>query len=457
MNDVSPELEGLARFTIETTWKDLPEPVIKDTKLFLLDSIGCALAGVATDPGKMIIALAKRLGGPLESSIIGVNGKVGCTNAALANGQLINALDYEALSGHAAPYIVPATLAIAESTEASGKDLILATAAGLEISARISGALARGFSFSGPDLQLHWANRSGYAHLNFGVAAGVGKLLKLDQEQMLNALGTAGHLAQVLTWIRDTYQEPRGMTKYGVPGWQNTGGIMAALLAEMGFIGDKTIFDSKEGFWKFAGYDGWNPEKILDGLGETWSFFTKILFKPYPSCRQFQTELDLFLKIIEKNNLKPEEIESIKILGHPTLDMPAFTSREIKHVVDIQFGPAYTFAMAAQGIPVGADWQDLEMARSPKVVELAKKVDYRGYADFGKKQISIVEVAARGQTFREEKPFSQLHEMQEADLVAKYKHNAGKALTEKKIGDSLNALQKLENIKNVSELAAQIT
>ena len=84
MNSAFPELEGLAGFAIETGYKDLPESVIRDIKYFLVDSIGCGLAGVTTDPGRMFISLAKRLGGPQESSIIGVKGKVSCVNAAMA-------------------------------------------------------------------------------------------------------------------------------------------------------------------------------------------------------------------------------------------------------------------------------------------------------------------------------------------------------------------------------------
>jgi 2-methylcitrate dehydratase PrpD len=107
MNNASVELEGLARFTLDTRFEGLPSRVVRDVKFFLMDSLGCGLAGVATKPGKMFISLAKRLSGPPESSIIGVDGKVSCVNAAMVNGQLINTLDIESISGHAAPYIIP--------------------------------------------------------------------------------------------------------------------------------------------------------------------------------------------------------------------------------------------------------------------------------------------------------------------------------------------------------------
>jgi 2-methylcitrate dehydratase PrpD len=457
MNSASVELEGLSRFAVDTKYEDLPPGVVRDVKFFLMDSIGCGLTGVTTDPGKMFISLAKRLGGPPESSIIGVNGKVSCVNAALANGQLINAIDYDSISGHTPPYIIPPPLAIAESIEASGKQLILALAIGLEISTRISQALSRGSFMGGPEGKFKWANRSGYASHNFGAAASVGKLIRLNLQQMLNAMGTAGHLSQVLTWIRYTFQDHRAMTKYGVPGWQNTGGIMAALLAQEGFIGDTTIFDPEEGFWKLAGYESWNGEKILEGLGDNWRFFTKIVYKPYPCCRMFQTELDCFLKIINENKIGPQEIESVSILGHPTLEAPAFTNREVKSIVDIQFGPAYTFAMAAHNVPKGVDWQDLEIVRSPKIQELAKIIDYRTYPEYLVKQMSIVEVKARGKVFREEKRFADLHELSEDELFAKFRHNASRILTQDKIDRAINSMMALEKVKKVNELMDAVT
>jgi len=215
--------QELANFAVETKWEDLPAPVVHEVKFILLDSIGCALAAIPTDPAKMAISLARKLGGPSESSIIGVGDRVSCSGAAFANGQLINALDYDAITpgGHTPPYIIPPALAMAESTGASGKDLILAIVLGFEVTARIAEAMSEDM------VRFSQLQRHGFANCSFGAAVGAGKLLKLDQWKMSNALGIAGHLCQVLTLVKYTCSDPRAMTKYGVPGWQNTGGVMA--------------------------------------------------------------------------------------------------------------------------------------------------------------------------------------------------------------------------------------
>lgn len=87
----------LAIFAFETKFENLPGTVVHEAKRILLDSIGCALAGISTDKGKIAVQLAERLGGPSESSIIGRGDKVSCNSAAFTNGELINALDYDTI------------------------------------------------------------------------------------------------------------------------------------------------------------------------------------------------------------------------------------------------------------------------------------------------------------------------------------------------------------------------
>jgi 2-methylcitrate dehydratase PrpD len=154
---------ALAKFAVETKFDDLPKQVIQETKMLVMDSVGCALAGVTADPGKMAIALAKRLGGTPESSIIGTGDKVSCTNAVLANGQLINTPDYDALmpGGHAPAYIIPPVLAMAEVINASGQDLILAASLGFEISARVYGGLRTGSPTGTAGQSFRWQDRQG--------------------------------------------------------------------------------------------------------------------------------------------------------------------------------------------------------------------------------------------------------------------------------------------------------
>jgi 2-methylcitrate dehydratase PrpD len=448
----------LVKFTLDTKFEDLPEPIVRITKNLLLDSIGCALAGITTDPGKMVISLATMLGGKPECSIIGTGEKVSITNAVLANGQLLNTLDFDTVmaGGHTPPYIIPTELAMAERLDGSGRDLILATALGFELAARVANATPPAMQFVGQDKTFRYAQREGYAKSNFGAAAGAAKLLGLNSRQMTNALANAGHLSQVLTWSRGNYAMPRNLSKYGFPGWQNTGAIIAVLLAEKGFMGDVNLLDDAEhGFAEFCGYEGWKPEKITEGLGKTWSF-AEVRFKPYACCTSLHRCIDCFYELIRKYNLHPEEIERVNASTSPTVDAVLFTNRELNNIVDLQFGLPYVLAMVAYGEKTGVDWQDWNKLTDPKIIEFAKKVNLKGDPAYGEKQLSKVEVVARGQTFKTELP-GHTSKLNEQQLVEKFRHNASRSLTQDKINKAVEAFLALETTPKVSQLIATIT
>ncbi|MFC1862560.1 MmgE/PrpD family protein [Thermodesulfobacteriota bacterium] len=468
---MSDTVQKLADFVIKTGYDDLPDAVVHAAKYLLLDSIGCALSSITTDRGKMSIAMARKMGGPPESSIIGVGDKVSNVTASYVNGELINSTDYDTLmpGGHVPPYVVPPTLAVAETKNVSGRDMLLAMALGFEVAARIpSGIVKERFTGKGKDASFSWGTRAGQAYSNFGAAAGAARLLGLDHERMAHALGISGHLCQVLTHVRYSFSDNRPLTKYGVPGWQNTGGMMAALLAEMGYMGDTTVFDGDYGFFTFCGYEGdINLEAITEDIGKEW-MFPIIIYKPYPCCRMLHGGIDCLYKIINEHNIKPEEIESIEVLGHPTIELPCFIHKEVENVVDAQFNAAYVFSVVANGIKIGPEWQDRATMRDPKIMEFMNKVKFQGHPDFvsliqrdGTVQIYTVDVVARGTTFHEET----LHPsgvvgtegaMSDTGLENKFRHNASRILTQRKIDAAVKAILNMEQLENIRELIQEI-
>ena len=316
-------------------------------------------------------------------------------------------------------------------------------------------------TFFDADGKVKWAQRQGEAASVSAPPRAPVKYSTWTKRRWQTHSGAAGHLCQVPTWIRFTFAEHRSMAKYGVPGWQDTGSLMAALLADMGYLGDVTLFDDPEqGFWKFAGYDGWHPEKVLGGIGTQWTAFTHVRYKAFPCCSMFQDELTLFLRILEQNKIAPGDIESVKVLGHPTLDTPAFANRELNSTVDVQFGPAYVFSLAANGVSPGADWHNLEIVRSPKIQNLANKIAYSGAPGFGKHPLHSVEVVANGKTFKEASSSSDIltgKPFTDADLLAKFRHNASLVLPREKIEQAQKGIADLENVANTAEMMKAVT
>jgi len=464
----------LARFATDTKWEDLPPRIVKETKLILMDTVGCALGALATEKGKINVALAKRYGGPPESSIIGVGDKVACSNAAFANGELFITLDYSNImaGGHDGVYVVPTILAIAESTGASGKDLVLSTAIGFETSARIARAVGR-HNITPEAVQRQRTAQPGLmgnAYSNFGAAAGAGRLMKFDEDKMLHALGVAGHLCMVLSYSRWGFGKDRYMAKYAVPGWQSTGAVAATLLADMGYTGDTTVLDDPEhGFAHFTGFKNWYPDEIIDKLGKEWCFDFRLHYKPYPCCAVFHCVLDCFCEIRDKNKLMPEEIESVKVYGRGGFDAGLFGRKEVDTISAAQFNPRYNISVAAHRIPVGVEWIEPQTMKNPNILKFMDKITGVSHPDYNNalendplSALSKVDVVARGKTFTVERKYRRGTvgtdaRLTDEETAAKFRNNASRILSQKKIEKAVTAFMELDKIKNISELITLVT
>ena len=470
--------QELADFAVETQWDDLPESIVQEIKKVLMEHIGVAIAALSTDKGRHMVNLGKRLGGTKESSILGTEEKVSCMNAALVNGELMITLDYQANMsfGHDGTFIVPSALAMAESAGVSGKELIQAMAVGHEISSRL--ARAAGWHKITPEdiirtkgAQPHNKN----AHSAYGAAAAAGRLLKLDQEKMLHTLGTAGRHVDMSLSSWGEEGAFRGMTKYVVPGWQNTGAVLSALLAETGYTGDTTILDEPQRM-------GWHPDDITADLGKTWIFYQQLHYKPYPCCGAFHNSMDCFYNILKKHDLKPGEIENVKIHGRggmmgrpPGSGTPSLEEKqkELENFYAAQFNTPFNFALLAYRIPLGVEWTDPETRRNPEILNFTDKVGFQADPEFAeaadkerevdpKVRPAKVSVVAKGQTITEEihyrrgDSFTEVYWTQE-DAIGKFRHNAERILPADKIDRAVEILLDLEKLDTISDLIKEIT
>jgi 2-methylcitrate dehydratase PrpD len=467
-------LTDLAAFAAGLSFEDLPESVVHETGRTLLDSIGCALAALSVDKGKMAVSLSRRLGGEPEATIPGTGVRVSTTNAAMAVGELINALDYDALyqpGGHVSPNVIPAPLAMAEAQGASGSELIAATALAHEVAIRVT----KGMS---PLLQMkhdedgnpfyRWTPAYGGSRYNLGAAAGAAHLLDLDAERMAHAIALSGHHAQVPTHAKFSHSVPTAYTKYGTAGWQSTGAIVSALLAWEGYIGDETLFDGDHGLWRFTGSESWNPDRVIDGMGDRWLMLEQ-QYKPYPCCRLVHTSLDLFYEIIDEHGLQPGDIDAVRTFGHPYGEQPHLQNRTIRTPIDAQFSVAYIFAVAAHRVRVGVEWQDLETMRDHSILSFMDKVEYQvhpryhqGPLEDPRMSFGRIEVDANGGTYEAEHQWARGtnepgQEFDDDALVDKFRHNAARVLPEAKAERVIEMLLSKKQEYDVRELAEQLT
>jgi 2-methylcitrate dehydratase PrpD len=479
--------EKIVDFAINTRFEDLPREVVDALNKMVLDSIGCALAGHVVDRGKLAVELVEEFGGYPRASIIGAH-RTSLASAAFANGELINALDYDyigPLFPHVCPFVFPSCLAVAEDVHATGKEFILALALAHEIGGRIGLSLTPGKVLKNePPYYEEWP-RSSQAYTFFGGVAGAGKLLGLNANKMSNAFGIAGASAPVPAETKNSKNSgPKIMLKYNSwSGWASQLATVATLLANKGFTGDTTILDGEWGFWKIVAAPSFNVDILLGGLGETWHV-ADIGFKFYPTCVLNHLGLEGINRIMDQHGIKPEDIEEIVVKADSFLLTPDRAGTYVRSFADVQFVNSYIFAIGAYyGRSPSPAWQMPAIYNNPKVKTLAGKVKVElhprtdeftmgnlksgGWPHFSD---TIVEITAKGRKFSTEvlpaEGTSKLFQFEatsprgnranprlKEDLIDKFRNNAAySALSTGKIEHIIEMVENLEELDDINKL-----
>jgi len=473
-------MEKMVTFAREAQFTDLPENVLHETKRILLDCTGNAIAAHESDRGKISVKLAKQLGGPPEATIIGTCDKVSVANAAFADGELIDGQDFACVGCgiHSSPHILPPPLVMAEKMDISGKDLLLAIAVTFELSARLSGALSpiyESVALANGRYELRHPDVCGAGFEIIPAAAGVGKIMNLDQETLANAMGIAGYYAMPNTFRKWELTAPARMTKSDPAGWAAQGAVTATLLASMGYTGDTDLFDGDCGFWKFGNYDRWRPEYIVTGLGESWML--RMNYKDYPAGWCCGGANPMLIEIMQENNLTPDDIDHIDVMTHPLEEFKLWQENTLRTEDDVAFNVPYLLACAAYGIRK-VDYYNLAIRNDPKIRAFMEKVDPNVDDDFVQKYCALqvqdlwgssynqsymqIEVNAKGKTHFKSIDYQKGSDhpssrMTDDDLIEKFSENAERTIQTFKIDRAIKTIFDLESVQNVSELMENIT
>lgn len=464
--------QKLADFAVQFRFDDLPQSVVHEAKRVILDSLGCALAGMSVDKGSLSVRLAQRLGGPPDASIIGTRDKVSCAQATFANGELINALDFDAILRpliHVTPFVIPSALALGESQKSSGQQFLLATVLGHEVSCRVGAGMSnpRKIISEGPDRgKMDWLPVYGYSANVFGSAAAAGKMLGLDNTRMAYAFGIAGYNSPMQASSQWHHSGTEALTKFASGGWIAQTGLTAALLAEMGYSGDVGVLDGEYGFWRYAGSEVWRPERVVRNLGQEWHLLN-IRYKLYPCCGIIQASLDCLTDLMEEKHLDAKEIEKIQVWLDPHSEMPLWQNRNIGNEVQAQFSVPYVIAVGASNLNRGKEWQDPNTRCSPEIQGLMERVSFFTHPEFGAAalsnpaaQMARVEVSSHGQSFSKETDYTrgsatpEIARINDEELEAKFRRNASGFLPEQKIEEVARVVWTLEQIKDISHLTS---
>lgn len=394
--DVTREL---ASFAANLRYEDLPPEVSERAKRLILDLAGIIVrARHDAESTPSLIAAVERLGlAGGRCSVLGDARSYAPPAAALINGALAHSLDFDDThaegSIHSSAPIVPAALAAAEMTAASGKDLIAAVVAGYEIQIRLSLALNPSDHY---DRGFHPTATCGV----FGAAAAAGKLLGIGADGIRNAFGIAlSQAAGSMEFLADG-----AWTKRSHVGQAAQNGLMCAALAAEGFKGVRRAFEGRAGFFHAYAPNA-APQRAVAGLGTEWETM-RLAVKPYPSCRYSHAAIDGILALVREHGIKAADVEEVEIglpeTGWKIVGDPADAKASPKSVVDGQFSMPFCAAVALR--EGGLAWDDYKKhLDDPATQALCRKVrtvvDPRAQEQFPANMSGVTRIRTAAGTF----------------------------------------------------------
>ncbi len=315
----------ISEYAVKLKYEDLPKEVIQAVKRFLYDSIGCAYGGYRTKDVNILRDLYKNMGGAAESTLIGFGDKLPAVNSSLINSLMIRALDFNDIYWKEDPShpsdLIPAALAAGEMLNTSMEEVITAIVLAYEFEERLC-------EFAVPGIRERKWHHATLTQFVSPIVAG--KLLGLDVDQMVNAIGISGShnytigcpTAGKLTMMKNT-----------VDPFAVQSGVLAAIMAKNGYTGTEAVFEGKEGFMDcFFGWDAkdqklnlvkmkgresldewkWDIEKLTGNLGNGF----KILecgMKAFPTEALTHSHITATLNAVVRNKITYDKIESVTV------------------------------------------------------------------------------------------------------------------------------------------------
>jgi 2-methylcitrate dehydratase PrpD len=321
-----------AAFVENVSFEDIPAEAKRIGTRCLLDGLGLFVAGSQEHSVRLLIEDAEQMAGRPDALLLGRgNKKVPAPMAARVLGTAGHAHDWDdsqvssdpahiyGLLTH--PTIPPLTSALVTSQKlggADGKTFMLAFLTGFEVECKISEWML-------PQHYIRGMHSSGTVG-TFGAYAAAAKLLGLKADQLRSGFGIAASFAAGIRCNFGTMTKPLHV------GRAAENGVTAALLAARGFTADPDALDGPWGFYAVQG-GGVSAEKISQGFGKVWTIVEPgVSIKPYPCGVLTHPTIDLMLKLVTEHDVKPDDIEAVKVYAGTNILKPIRYPIAVNHL-----------------------------------------------------------------------------------------------------------------------------
>ncbi|MHC4891502.1 MAG: MmgE/PrpD family protein [Planctomycetota bacterium] len=457
---------------VSLRYEDIPSEAVDSTKISILTHLGAAMAASTTVPVcKQMMELAKEMGGKKESTIIAYGAKVPCYMAAFVNAALAHGLNFgdhsDEYSLHTGIAVFPAAFAVAERVgKVSGREFITAFTGGTDMMIRLGRAIHT--KASRQWVAYGWWH--GQILEYFPAAAVAGRLLGLEEDQIVRALGlvyaqTAGTLDS-LSGI--------GADKAIYPSYPALAGVLSALMAQRGISGPKNSLEGKAGLFNVYFQGEYDSASLTRDLGKNFEG-ASVGFSAYPCSASTHAYIEIALRMVDEHRIRPDDVEAVTLfIGLKEQSFgncePLQTRRNPTKISEAQMSLPFAVAAAmAKGKPslkhfVGEGFKD------PEILRLSNKVAYRVDPEYGHRpdtamfrpamEVKLTDgrvLSSDREIFRYGNPKNPMCKEEHIEKFRDCASYSVKPLSKDRVEEVIKMLTNLEEVDDVSQIIQSVS
>jgi 2-methylcitrate dehydratase PrpD len=358
--------QRLAAYAVNLRYGQIPGAVIDRAKACILDILAVALYGATKPWSRAVVSFLRASGAHGRSTVLGEKWQANAAQATLANGAMAHAFELDNVRQPGAGVHPGATaflpaLAVAEEKNADGRELLTSFVAACEVVSRIGVAAGNSLEKRG----FHAPALTG----TFAGAAAAGRLLGLNEKQMVNAFGIAGSYSGGLMEFSRCKQG--AMIKRLHLGKAAEGGVNAALLASQGFAGPESVLEGKFGFCRAFSEDP-QLSALTKDLGREYESMN-ICIKRFACHINAHAPIEALLRLKEEERFEIGDIREItvggieKLVTHHAIYTPA-------DLMAAQYSIPFCVALSLYHDPMEPASFDERRVRDKKILAMAKRV-----------------------------------------------------------------------------------
>ena len=460
--------QQIAEISAGLSLKDIDQRTIDNAKIFILDCLGCILSGSQIVNAKSIRAAVKNFADGGECSVYGTNMKTNVMLAALINGCTGHSQDYDddhrEGTQHASVAVLPAVLALAEKYGKSGAEALLAYIIGSDVTIRA------GEAFAGTSYYAGW-HLTGTCGV-FGATAAACKIMGLEPQQYVDALGVAGSEAAGI----GEFNSCGAWTKRFHAGQSAMDGVLAMYMGKEGYYAPPTVFEGREGFLNLFSFKGGShgydaqvpygityPEKLTQNFGSKWEMADNSI-KLHSCCRFTNNFCDCAIDIFNQPGFDYRKVKSIhaecNVFTNDKMCTPEDVKRHPINVVNAQFSLFYEIACGlVKGRVLPESFTD-EAIKDERLSRLCDLISWEINPDFeavypDRYPARVTVTMEDGSVYVGEVEYPKgdpEYPATKEEVVTKFRNNAANTIGSVKAERIIQLVDQFEELENLNEL-----